>query len=281
MITREHGYLKVKPPDHAPKESLTLEQSGACRLPSVFSEQEVLQLTEEIDQIYKNRQPDGRNPNRPDDIDQHFRYEMLNRSEACQKAVGHPRLLAVIEPLLGQDCHVIANTAWKNPANPNDPSQAWHIDAGPHIPLAEGVLWPKDIPHPIFAIGCHILLQACSLKDGPTGIIAGSHLSGRPPPGDKLFDIELSFNGQQVTPLTGQAGDVLLFVSDVWHRRLPTSSNDQGRFFLQVHYGRRDIQQRLHTAEQTNQLSQAAIKRAASRREKTLIGLHRPGFYDG
>jgi hypothetical protein len=147
---------------------------------------------------------------------------------------------------------VIANTAWRNPANPNDPSQAWHIDAGPHIPLAEGVLWPKDIPHPIFAIGCHILLQACSLKDGPTGIIAGSHLSGRPPPGDKLFDIELSFNGQQVTPLTGQ-----------------------------VHYGRRDIQQRLHTAEQTNQLSQAAIKRAASRRERSLIGLHRPGFYDG
>lgn len=29
--------------------------------------------------------------------------------------VGYTRILEVIEPLLGGDCHVIANTAWRNP----------------------------------------------------------------------------------------------------------------------------------------------------------------------
>jgi len=281
MITRKSGYLQIKQHDQAPPESFILEQSGACKIERVFSPQEVRALKKEITDIYENRVPDGRNPHRPNDIDEHFRYEMLNRSQACQEAIGNERLLAVIEPLLGEDCHVIANTAWRNPAKPNDPSQAWHIDAGPHIPLPEGTLWPVDIPHPVFAIGCHILLQRCSLEDGPTGIIAGSHLSGKPPPPDRLFDPELNFNGKAVSPLTGDPGDVLLFVSDVWHRRPPTGSHDQGRFFLQVHYGRRDIQQRLQTTEQINQLSQAAIQRATSGRRKTLIGLHRPGFYDG
>ena len=44
-----------------------------------------------------------------------FRYEMLNRCAAAQRTVGHPAILAVIEPLLGEDCHVIANTCWRNP----------------------------------------------------------------------------------------------------------------------------------------------------------------------
>ena len=51
-----------------------------------------------------------------------FRYAMLNRSAAAQRVVAHPRLLSVIEPLLGEDCHVIANTAWRNPAGQRTPS---------------------------------------------------------------------------------------------------------------------------------------------------------------
>jgi hypothetical protein len=67
----------------------------------------------------------------------------------------------------------------------------------------------------------------------------------------------------------------------VWHRRLPTGPGDRGRFFLQVHYARRDLAQRLHTTEIANQLSDEARARATTERERTLIGLHRPLFYDG
>ncbi len=82
-------------------------------------------------------------------------------------------------------------------------------------------------------------------------------------------------------PLIAKAGDVAMFVSDIWHRRLPTGEGDQGRYFLQVHYGRRDIAQRLRPTAEINHLSEAALVRARTEREKTLVGLHNNRFYDG
>ena len=73
----------------------------------------------------------------------------------------------------------------------------------------------------------------------------------------------------------------MLFVSDVWHRRMPTLKGDAGRMFLQVHYARRDIAQRLQETFDSNQLSSDAIERAQTPRERTVIGLHDPLFYDG
>lgn len=212
-----------------------------------------------------------------------FRYAMLNRSAAAQRTVAHSGLLDVIEPLLGEDCHVIANTAWRNPAGQpgSHGGQNWHIDAGPHVPLPEGVRWPAEIPHPVFAIGVHVYLQDCEMEDGPTGVIPGSHLSGRPPPPGRHLDAGLDYEGRGVVPLIAKAGDAGLFVSDVWHRRMPTGDGDHGRFFLQIHYGRRDIAQRLLTTAEANQVSPEAIARAASERERSVIGLHPPFFYDG
>ena len=210
---------------------------------------------------------------------------MLNRSAACQKAVAHPRILEIIEPLLGEDCHVIANTAWRNP--PKDDAAleggVWHVDAGPHVPRPRGTVWPDEIPYPIFAIGTHILLRDQTLDDGPTAVIPGSHRSGQPAPFDRLKDDDLEWEGQRSEPLIGRAGDVALFASDVWHRRMPTTESSRGRYFLQVHYGRRDIAQRLRTTDRTHQLSADALERAEAgeARDRTVVGLHPPFFYDG
>ena len=73
----------------------------------------------------------------------------------------------------------------------------------------------------------------------------------------------------------------MFFASDVWHRRMPTGPDDTGRFFLQMQYGRRDIAQRLKPTDQVNHLSEAAQGRAVSDRERTVVGLHPAGFYDG
>ena len=64
-------------------------------------------------------------------------------------------------------------------------------------------------------------------------------------------------------------------------RRMPSGPGDTGRLFLQIHYGRRDIAQRLRTTAEVNQLSPEAIARAQTERERSVIGLHRPFFYDG
>ena len=56
---------------------------------------------------------------------------------------------------------------------------------------------------------------------------------------------------------------------------------DTGRFFLQVHYGRRDIAQRVKPTRVVNHIDRAAAERIASERERRLLGLHPRGFYDG
>ena len=71
-----------------------------------------------------------------------------------------------------------------------------------------------------------------------------------------------------------------LFVSDAWHRGLPALADGRGRYFLQVHYARRDIAQRVHTTAVTNQVSVDAAARATTERARTVIGLHDPFFYD-
>ncbi len=282
MIRRHYGFLEVLDAP-VPEAAAQLEADGFAVLEQVFDGDAVAELAREIDAVFDAEPIDDRPARlKTPEHDQH-RYAMLNRSAACQRAIAHPRILETIEPLLGADCHVIANTAWRNPSgvDGSDESDIWHIDAGPHVPRPEGTAWPDEIPYPVFAIGCHILLIDSRLEDGPTAVIPGSHRSGQHPPFDHLKDAALEWQGEACRPLLGRSGDVVLFVSDVWHRRMPTQAGEHGRFFLQAHYGRRDLAQRLCTTAEVNQVSDEATARAASKRDRTLIGLHAPGFYDG
>ena len=257
----------------APTGTAQLERDGWTMLPAVFEPAEVADLREAVDEIFATVPAE-----RIREDKEEFRYELLNRSAACQQSVGHPRILEVIEPLLGEDCHVIANTAWRNPAD--FAGGPWHCDAGPHIPRREGIEWDDRIPYPVFAIGAHIYLQDCTRADGPTAVVPGSHRSGRLAPFDRLYDDDLTYDGRAPVVIEADAGDVALFVSDAWHRGLPATAEGRGRYFLQVHYGRRDIAQRIRTTDVVNHLSPEAIERAKTERERTLAGLHDPFFYD-
>lgn len=283
MLKRVHGYLFPRE-GVAPEASVELEEQGYTLLREVLSPAAVDALSDEIATVYDNTPPDNRLAAvRDPEEDEDFRYEMFNRSATAQKTIAHPLILETIEPLLGEDCHVIANTCWRNPPRETHSHGGgnWHIDAGPHIPRAPGVAWDERIAYPIFVIAAHVYLKDCPLACGPTGVIPGSHKSGQPPPFDRYDDVGLTWQGQGVVPVICQAGDVAMFVSDVWHRRLPTQAGDQGRLFLQVHYGRRDIAQRLRPTAVSNQVSAEAEARIDSDRMRTLLGLHRPLFYDG
>src|SRR5262245_15464716 len=235
MIKRVGGNLTVRRGD-APAESAQLERDGLAVVRGVLEPELVASLSAEIGAAFAKYPPERGRGDRSE-----FRYEMLNRAAACQAAVGHPGILAVIEPLLGEDCHVIANTAWWNP--PEFGGGPWHCDAGPHVPRPEDVPWDERIPYPVFAIGAHLYLKDCPLENGPTAVIPGSHRSGRLPPFDRMGDEALEYDGRAAVPLTAQAGDVALFVSDAWHRGLPAKLGGAGRLFLQAHYARRDLAQ--------------------------------------
>lgn len=274
MITRRHGNLRLRRPDPpAPAAAHQLEREGFARLRGVLPADDIAALKAEIEAIYAASPPD-----RERDENGEFRHAMFNRSPLSQKAIAAPAILEAIEPLLGEDCHVIANTCWRNVAGHQ--GGAWHTDAGPHIPRPEGVPWPDAIPWPVFAIGMHLFIEDCPEEAGPTAVLPTSHRSGRSPPSDRLFDSGLTFENRTAVTLPARAGDAILFVSDLWHRGTPAKQG-YGRFFLQAHYGRRDLAQRIYPTAEVSHAGAAAADRAASERERTLIGLHPIYFYDG
>ena len=283
VLSRQTGYLVTTEPTASPDASRQLQGEGWALVPGVLSAAEVAALATEIDGVFEALGPDNRAMTADEAHYLPFRYEMLNRSPLSQVAIARREILDVVEPLLGEDCHVIANTAWRQGAGEvsHHGGLNWHMDAGPHVPRPPGISWDQRIPYPIFAVACHIFLQDCPIECGPTGVIPRSHMSGQAPPKDRRLDDSLNYEGVGVLPILAAAGDVALFVSDVWHRRMPPQPGDPGRFFLQVHYGRRDIAQRLRTTAEVNQLSAGAVARAVSPRDRTLIGLHPPRFYDG
>jgi ectoine hydroxylase-related dioxygenase (phytanoyl-CoA dioxygenase family) len=269
--------------DNVPEASHEIEARGFTVLRAALGAEEIASLRADVERVYREIPADRRNKKLPPEERESFRYEMLNRSEPCRKLVADRRLLDVVEPLLGEDCHVIANTAWRNAASRErfHGGGNWHVDAGPHVPRPAGVPWDNRIPYPVFAIGVHVMLDDCPVECGPTGFIPGSHRSGQHPPFDRVNDDDLTCDGIGVVPVAANAGDVVLFSSDVWHRRMPSGDGDTGRFFVQIHYGRRDIAQRLRTTAEVNHLSDEAISSTTDGRDRTTLGLHDPFFYDG
>lgn len=273
MITRKHGNLHMRPPGKVPEAARQLEDEGWAVLKGVLDAEAVRVLAAEITEVFETSQPD-----RDSDSHDEFRHNMLSRSALSQAAIGHPRILETIEPLIGEDCHVIANTAWRN--RPGHQGGPWHTDAGPHVPRPKGVPWPEGVPYPIFAIGMHLFLEDCPMACGPTAVIPGSHRSGRFPDGGRTVTRHMEYEGRGPIFITASAGDAALFVSDIWHRGTPAEPGRR-RFFLQAHYGRRDLAQRLEPTDAVNQVSEAAAGRATTERARQLIGLHDKMYYDG
>ncbi len=123
--------------DAAPLAVEHLRSEGYVELRGVFGPEEIEALRTDVTRVFDEYPPDERGD--PPEQSTPFRYEMLNRSSVVQQAIGHPRILEVVEFLLGEDCHVIANTAWwQQPGDNRHLGRFWHIDAGPHVPRARG-----------------------------------------------------------------------------------------------------------------------------------------------
>ena len=143
MIRRGFPYLEPRS-EPASEETHQLEREGYAVVRGLLGAAEVADLRAEIGGVFDREPPDERGSRSPEDAAM-FRYAMLNRSAAAQRAVAHPRLLAGIEPLLGEDCHVIANTAWRNPrATPAAMAVRTGTSTRARIPLPEGVRWRRN-----------------------------------------------------------------------------------------------------------------------------------------
>lgn len=282
LIRKVHGYNQPFS-GPGPYGAHCLEEEGHFLLRAAFTPEEVRALREEVEEVYRTVPPDWRKASPTREHAEQFRYELFNRSPLVQRAICRREILELVEPLLGDDCHVISCTSWRNPAGMEyaPRGQEWHVDGGPYIARPPEHAWPDHIPYPIFVITTHIYLQDVALEDGPTAILPGSHRSGRLPPSERMWDVDLTYEGQRGDIHLANAGDVTLFVSDTWHRRMPTTPTCKGRFFVQSAYGRREVAQRLIPTERMGMVSAAARARAQSERELEVLGIHPQVFYDG
>ncbi len=163
---------------------------------------------------------------------------MLNHGPHSQAAVAAPEILAAIEPLLGDDCHVIANTAWRNP--PEFGGGPWHCDAGPHVPRPKGVDWDDRIPYPVFAIGAHLLAEGlCGRRrTDRRGAGQSSFRAARTGVADRGPRPHLRRSPHRSSSKVGPATSHCSCPTSGIAAPRPTSGS--GRLFLQVHYGRRE-----------------------------------------
>lgn len=259
-----------------------LERDGHAIRRATLAPDEIAALRAEVLDVYTNVAPEMRASAITPEVGAMYRYRMFEHSALCQQAIARREILDVVEPLLGDDCHVIACTAWRNPpgAAITPHGLQWHIDGGPHVPRPADTDWPSHIAYPVFVISSHLYLEPVTVADGPTACIPGSHTSGRVPPYERRWDDDLSYRDRRAVLHEVEAGDVDFRVSDVWHRRMPPRAEARGRLFVQTTYARRDIAQRLLPCSECNHASPASLARARSDRERRLLGLHPQGYFD-
>ena len=97
------------------------------------------------------QQPDEETSLRGGTLAQIWRPRMFERGAAFEAVVDNPRLLDLVEAILGPECHLIANSALKT--GPGDGISAWHADETVRFPRPADVPLDPRIPMPCFILG--------------------------------------------------------------------------------------------------------------------------------
>jgi hypothetical protein len=194
---------------------------------------------------------------------------VFNRDPYWLRFLDRPGVIDLAEAVLGADCHIIGETAWRS--HPGFFGEALHVD---YLPLAssEGKL-PPTIRLPIFILTVHFYLNTVTADLAPTRVVPASHRAGRAP-----REGEASWNETSAEVVLARAGDALVFRSDVWHAGSDNTSGDGVRYLLQVHYGRREMAQ--HFSPFIDWRFDPAVIASASKRQRRLLGDHESGAYD-
>jgi ectoine hydroxylase-related dioxygenase (phytanoyl-CoA dioxygenase family) len=192
---------------------------------------------------------------------------VFNRDPFWLEFLDRPGIIEVAEAILGRDCHVIGQTAWRSlPGFHGDPL---HVD---YLPIT--FTTASEVERvPVFILTAHFYVCDVTCDLAPTCVLRGSHRAGRAPRAD-----ERNWDGREATPVLAQAGECLLFRSDLWHSGSANRHASAMRYLLQVHYGRREMAQ--HFSPYLEWRFNPAVIAAATKRQKRLLGDHEPGAYD-
>ena len=258
-------FLRLVPQPDLTSRVKAIQDDGFVYFPSVISSDEVAELRSAMDRLEEI-------PEYMDRIHEswsrHFN-NAFNRDEVFLKYLDKPGIIELVEEIHGADCHIIGMTAWIT--GPGRPEQTLHIDYLP-ISLPEDILADPRVTIPVFITTAHYYLDDMYEELGPTKFVPGSHLSGRGPKGDA------EWKGVGEQSILCNAGDVVIFRSEVWHRGSANTSN-QDRYLLQVHYAQRMITQKFPPYLNRFQFDEEILARLTPR-QRRLVGEHRSSNYD-
>ena len=257
--------LRLVPQPDLESRVKAMHRDGFVYFPSVINPTEVAELRSAMNRLdeipeYMDRVHES--------WSRHFN-NAFNRDEIFIRYLDKPGIIELAEEIHGEECHVIGMTAWIT--GPGRPEQTLHVDYLP-ISLPEDILDDPRVNVPIFITTAHYYLDDMYEELGPTKFVPGSHLSGRGPTGDA------EWKGVGEHSILCNAGDVVIFRSEVWHRGSANTSN-QERYLLQVHYAQRMITQKFPPYLNKFQFDEGILERLTPR-QRRLLGEHRSSNYD-
>lgn len=239
-----------------------LHHEGYLLLPGVLEAKQVAQLQAAISTL----------------VPMHWDYNGLlehykcvfNRDRLWLEYLDLPGVIELAEAALGEDCHIIGQTAWRS--HPGYQGMPLHLDYLV-MELPPTLLADSPFALPMQVCTVQFYLDDIDADLGPTQVIPGSHRAGRKPaPG------ELQWQGQAAQRILCRAGDALMFRSELWHGGSDNRSTDRSRSMLQVHYGRRMVAQKF--SPYLHWQFNPAVLAAATPRQRRLLGEHAEAEYD-
>lgn len=239
-----------------------MHEQGFVLLPGVLDAQRIARLRTAIDRL----QPEHWDYT---GLVDHYKC-VFNRDPLWLPYLDPPGVIELAEAALGDDCHVIGQTAWR--------SHPGFIGADLHLDYLVMELPPELLADPAFVLPMQICTAHLYLDDidedlCPTLVIPGSHRAGRQPAAG-----ETRWQGRAAEPVLCRAGDVLFFRSELWHAGSRNSTTDRVRYLLQVHYGRRMVAQKF--SPYLSWRFNPEVLAACTPRQRRLLGEHEAAEYD-
>lgn len=252
------------------RQAQAMKEDGFAYFPGILANEEIAELRDLMDRLDPVEEYfDSQRVKGEGEFPTKVLNNAFNRHPLLLSYLDRPGVIDLVEAIHGEDAHVIGMTIWLT--GPGRPDQTLHADWQP-LRLPEDVMEDDRVQIPVYISTMHYYLDAISRDLGPTHFVPGSHRAGRPPEGDTTFQ------GRGEQAIMCNAGDGLLFRSEVWHRGTANTSHRM-RYLLQVHYAQRMITQKFPPYPHGFRLDEEILAQA-NPRQRRLLGDHRKSNYD-